>query len=85
MLGGRGGEAGRQEEFEMHSWDFMQEKNEQPDVLFLCVWLYNLVRTRARAHTHTHTHTLTHSLKLTSYSLGVFRNNSQGFLTSPGV
>lgn len=55
----------------MHSWDFMQEKNEQPDVLFLYVWVQNLV--------HTCTHTLT------GYSLGAFRNNSQGFLISPGV
>ena len=30
---------------------------------------------------YTHTHTRT----LTSYSLGAFRNNSQGFLISPGV
>ena len=38
----------------MHSWDFMQEKNEQPDVLFLYVWVQNLVHT----HTHTHAHSL---------------------------
>ena len=52
-------------------------------MFFSCVCGYTTLYARARAHTHTHT--LTHSLKLTSYSLGVFRNNSQGFLTSPGV
>ena len=48
----------------MHSWDFMHEKKEHPDVLFLYVWVHNLVHPHARARTRTHT--------LTCYSLGVF-------------
>lgn len=59
----------------MHSWEFLKEKNEQPDVLFLWVCVHNLV----------HTHTDTHAFFLTSSSLGVLRNNSQGILVSLGV
>ena len=42
----------------MHSWDFMHEKKEHPDVLFLYVRVHNLVHPHARARTHTHTHLL---------------------------